>query len=125
MGGQKFHEAGFDVEVTARNMIRLSAKMDDSHQVIVSPAPPSPTCSEARNLPGRGAAALPGNSGGIGRLNPNPFAALDLLSFDDEEPSEPEGEVRLMMPRVSSTFWTRYGNKIRCNGTVEGECVVR
>lgn len=30
-----------------------------------------------------------------------------------------------MMPPVESSFWLRYGNKLRVNGTVEEVCVIR
>ena len=61
----------------------------------------------------------------------NPYALLhDLNAHEDAEaqsadevaPSRPG--VHTMMPAGGSPFWTRYGNKLRVNGTVEEVCVI-
>ena len=58
----------------------------------------------------------------------NPYALLqDLDPNDDAEPQSAPSRppVHTMMPPGGSPFWTRYGNKLRVNGTVEEVCVIR
>lgn len=75
----------------------------------------------------------------------NPFDLLNQLSLEDRpETRKPTSKGKLtirpdpqhpaprprpsnhkMMPPVESSFWLRYGNKLRVNGTVEEVCVIR
>ena len=75
----------------------------------------------------------------------NPFDLLNQLSLEDRpetlkstsktnlsisaKPQHPAPRPRpsnhKMMPPVESSFWLRYGNKLRVNGTVEEVCVIR
>ena len=64
----------------------------------------------------------------------NPYALLHDLNYDDDDDSESQSAdemapsrpvVHTMMPAADSPFWTRYGNKLRVNGTVEEVCVIR
>ena len=75
----------------------------------------------------------------------NPFDLLKQLSLEDrpetltpisktnlsitDDPQHPVPRPRSsrhkMMPSVESSFWLRYGNKLRVNGTVEEVCVIR
>lgn len=75
----------------------------------------------------------------------NPFDLLNQLSLEDrpetlrsisktnlsitDDPQHPVPRPRpsrhKMMPPVESSFWLRYGNKLRVNGTVEEVCVIR
>lgn len=75
----------------------------------------------------------------------NPFDLLNQLSFEDRpealksiskndltirtDPQYPEPRPipsnHKMMPPVESSFWLRYGNKLRVNGTVEEVCIIR
>ena len=75
----------------------------------------------------------------------NPFDLLNQLSLEDRpETLRPNSKTNLsiadnpqhpvpppspsrhkMMPPVGSSFWLRYGNKLRVNGTVEEVCVIR
>ena len=61
-------------------------------------------------------------------MSNNPYALLQNLSLnDDSEPKSPRiatPVVHTMMPAGGSPFWTRYGNKLRVNGTVEEVCVM-
>ena len=75
----------------------------------------------------------------------NPFDLLNQLNLEDRlethehvsqsnltigaDPQYPAPRPRpsnhKMMPPVESSFWIRYGNKLRVNGTVEEVCVIR
>lgn len=62
----------------------------------------------------------------------NPYALLQDLSLNgDAEPQSAQVAaaalpvLHTMMPAGGSPFWTRYGNKLRVNGTVEEVCVIR
>lgn len=75
----------------------------------------------------------------------NPFDLLNQLSLEDRPESlglisktnlsitddpqhlapRPRPSKYKMIPPVESSFWLRYGNKLRVNGTVEEVCVIR
>ena len=61
----------------------------------------------------------------------NPYALLQESSLnDDVEPDSPSvypssmPVAHTMMPNGDSSFWVRYGNKLRVNGTVEEVCII-
>ncbi|KAL9131108.1 MAG: hypothetical protein Q9217_000870 [Psora testacea] len=74
--------------------------------------------------------------------NPEPQMGATAPSLDShnmfgclsaEEPTTPVGELRessprletrLIMPPADSSFWAKYGNKLRVNGTVEEVCIL-
>ena len=75
----------------------------------------------------------------------NPFDLLNELSLEDRPETHspiskpnlnikadqqhpaprPRPSIYKMMPPAESSFWLRYGNKLRVNGTVEEVCVIR
>ena len=75
----------------------------------------------------------------------NPFDLLNQLSLEDgpethspiSKPNlnieadprhlapRPKPSNHKMMPSAESSFWLRYGNKLRVNGTAEEVCVIR
>lgn len=65
-------------------------------------------------------------------MSNNPYALLEDLSLNsDVEPNSAHvvaasiPVVHTMMPAGGSSFWIRYGNKLRVNGTVEEVCVIK
>lgn len=56
-----------------------------------------------------------------------PISKTNLSITDDQQQSvpRPRPSRHKMMPPVESSFWLRYGNKLRVNGTVEEVCVIR
>jgi len=59
--------------------------------------------------------------------NPRPISKTSLSMTDDPQHQVPgpSPSRHKMMPPVDSSFWLRYGNKLRVNGTVEEVCVIR
>ena len=55
----------------------------------------------------------------------NPNSLLQDNTFDDDAGPRSPPVTHTMMPPGGSPFWTRYGNKLRVNGTVEEVCVIR
>ena len=49
---------------------------------------------------------------------------FQALSPHDPRPSPQKSEKRSMMPPADSPFWSKYGNKLRVNGTIEEVCPV-
>ena len=65
-------------------------------------------------------------------MSHNPYALLQesSLNGDDADPDSPPlypapiPVAHTMMPNAGSSFWVRYGNKLRVNGTVEEVCII-
>ena len=64
-------------------------------------------------------------------MSHNPYAVLQESSLNgDVEPDSPSlypssiPVAHTMMPNGDSSFWVRYGNKLRVNGTVEEVCII-
>ena len=137
----RLHEAGFDSFLTAKVLTRLAAKVDCYHKlyfVVLSETglderesaaneygtaedvyldPHIDEYANVTNQPSTG-----DSSQVILTLNrKNRFQALSL---NDQRPSPPKGERRLMMPPADHPFWSVYGNKLRVNGTVEEVCTI-
>ena len=55
----------------------------------------------------------------------NPYSLLQDNNFDDGAGAQSPPVMHTMMPPGTSPFWTRFGNKLRVNGTVEEVCVIR
>ena len=55
----------------------------------------------------------------------NPYSLLQETNFADDAGPESPPVMHTMMPPGTSPFWTRFGNKLRVNGTVEEVCVIR
>ena len=55
----------------------------------------------------------------------SPYSLLQGTNFDDDAGPESPPVMHTMMPPGTSPFWTRFGNKLRVNGTVEEVCVIR
>lgn len=132
------HEAGFDSFLTAKVLIRLSARVEGEAQAELSPASEDEDFQTASEDGGVSLNAQDGTapndrmngttSGSSTFSHNNPYMLLEGLSM--EAPLQPRlGETKAiiptMMPHEQSSFWTRYGNKLRVNGTVEEVCVIR
>ena len=64
-------------------------------------------------------------------MSHNPYALLQEMSLNgDAVPDSPPLDpapipvTHTMMPDGGSSFWVRYGNKLRVNGTVEEVCII-
>ena len=64
-------------------------------------------------------------------MSHNPYAVLQESNLNgDADPESPPlypdriPAVHTMMPDGGSSFWVRYGNKLRVNGTVEEVCII-
>ena len=58
-------------------------------------------------------------------LKPNSKTNLTIRADPQHPAPRPTSSNHKMMPPVESSFWLRYGNKLRVNGTVEEVCVIR
>ena len=58
-------------------------------------------------------------------MSNNPYSLLQDKNFDDDTGRQSPPVMHTMMPPGDSPFWTRYGNKLRVNGTVEEVCIIR
>ena len=58
-------------------------------------------------------------------MSNNPYSLLQETNFDDDAGPQSPPAMHTMMPPGDSPFWTRYGNKLRVNGTVEEVCIIR
>ena len=148
-----FHEAGFDSFLTAKALIRLSANMNGEHKTISvgeskhkEPARQEFTqkqdasshwqnpLSEGVNNSVEPTVEAFANyleehiSGTVTRPDSqnifSPLSLEDTNALPDEERKSPKMDTCLMMPPSDSLFWTKHGNRLRVNGTVEGVCLL-
>ncbi len=90
------HEAGFDSFLTAKVLIRLATQIGAETTDDGEDEEAFETASEDGGVP-----------------------------LDEGAPSQvraPMPSTHTMMPHGESSFWRRYGNKLRVNGTVEEVC---
>lgn len=144
MTDSPMHEAGFDSFLTAKILIRLSARVESEAQGDLSPASDDEAYQTASedggvSLNDQDDSAPRGRLDGTkSQLNlevgpstlshNNPYNLLNNLSLGDPLRAQlagPKPMTPTMMPPEASSFWTRYGNKLRVNGTVEEVCVIR
>lgn len=138
------HEAGFDSFLTAKVLIRLSARVEGEVQAELSPASDDEAYQTAPedggvSLIGQNDIFPPGRStrttspqnleaGSSALSHNNPYDLLSNLNLEDDQQEQlasPDPVFPTMMPHNRSSFWARYGNKLRVNGTVEEVCVIR
>ena len=138
------HEAGFDSFLTAKVLIRLSARIETEAQIDRSQTSDDEayqTASEDGGVYLNGHDDL-GGQGHTKEMSPlskretapssfshdNQYDALSKLSLEDLSQHQTVGDILgspTMMPSARSPFWTQYGNKLRVNGTIEEVCVIR
>ncbi|KAK4691111.1 poly(A)-specific ribonuclease, partial [Lecanoromycetidae sp. Uapishka_2] len=140
MTDSPMHEAGFDSFLTAKILIRLSARTEGEAQADLSPVSDDEAYQTASedggvSLNGQDDSTTYGHTNGTTSepstiSHNNPYNLLSKLSL--EHGLQPEKTIidkkspkHTMMPDEDSSFWTLYGNKLRVNGTVEEVCVIR
>lgn len=119
------HEAGFDSFLTAKVFIRLSARVAEDEGYNTSPE------EEVYATPPEyyGVPPLPKTekAGPSASSHHNPYELLGNLDSDDDSDDDNDdkhGPGTLLMPPTDSPFWSKYGDKLRVNGTAEGVCPI-
>lgn len=127
------HEAGFDSFLTAKVFIRLSARVAEDEGYNTSPeeevyatppeyhgVPPLPETEKA----GPSASSYHNSYELLGNLDIDDDDDDDNDHDNDDDNGNKHGPGTLMMPPSDSPFWSKYGDKLRVNGTVEGVCPI-
>ncbi|KAF8849230.1 CAF1-domain-containing protein [Acephala macrosclerotiorum] len=131
------HEAGFDSWMTAELFVKLAAKLyGERKEILGEESSESGSVSEESHSAGEGFLNEHHESRGGVELK-KAKSSEDLISFMDNQPPECHAmglastsaaveesavKVRQWLPKISSSFWGIYVNKLRVNASESGAC---